>query len=356
VWVSGGGGVARRDLEGEWTLWDYLVLPSYSVYGGVEGSDGVIYFGTEAGLLSFAGDDYTAWTAPNVPVNAAFAHVLPEPAASRLWFVEEYGVTTDIYEPANEAWLAGPELNCESCAPLAWDEAGQLWAASELGLWIFDGEDEEIPYTAEQGLPSTEVRAVAIGPNGTAWIATLGGLAFYDNGEITEVYDAASSGLASDAVHKLLLASDQSLWAVTDANLSRRLPDGTWVHYGQDDPFITDLYINDLVEDASGDIWAATQGDGVYRYRAAEQTWERYSPSLPGVDLPWTEINCVAAAPDGTVWVGAPYAGAARFDGEHWEVIEVGEGLIHSNVNDIYVDPDGVVWFATSGGVTRYAP
>jgi ligand-binding sensor domain-containing protein len=56
------------------------------------------------------------------------------------------------------------------------------------------------------------------------------------------------------------------------------------------------------------------------------------------------------------VWFGTVYANALRFDGENWQSVSVGEGLIHSNVNDVYVDEDGVVWFATSGGVTRYEP
>jgi ligand-binding sensor domain-containing protein len=34
----------------------------------------------------------------------------------------------------------------------------------------------------------------------------------------------------------------------------------------------------------------------------------------------------------------------------------VGDGLIHLQVNDIYFDAAGAIWFATSGGVTRYTP
>jgi ligand-binding sensor domain-containing protein len=32
------------------------------------------------------------------------------------------------------------------------------------------------------------------------------------------------------------------------------------------------------------------------------------------------------------------------------------DGLIHPNVNRAYVDASGAVWFATSGGVSRYVP
>jgi ligand-binding sensor domain-containing protein len=32
------------------------------------------------------------------------------------------------------------------------------------------------------------------------------------------------------------------------------------------------------------------------------------------------------------------------------------DGLVNAEVNDIYFDETGAVWFATSGGVMRYGP
>ena len=46
-----------------------------------------------------------------------------------------------------------------------------------------------------------------------------------------------------------------------------------------------------------------------------------------------------------------PNNGAARLDGTDWTLFNMKDGLIYSNVNDIYVGAAGVVWFATSGGV-----
>jgi streptogramin lyase len=64
----------------------------------------------------------------------------------------------------------------------------------------------------------------------------------------------------------------------------------------------------------------------------------------------------VIAAPDGSVWFGIYYSGTLRFKDGAWESFTVEDGLISPNVTNVYVDSSGAVWFATSGGVTRYGP
>jgi ligand-binding sensor domain-containing protein len=112
--------------------------------------------------------------------------------------------------------------------------------------------------------------------------------------------------------------------------------------------------VNALAQDANGAIWVATAGQGVYRFAA--EAWTQLLPAVGGVKLPSTEVLCVTPAGDGSVWFGTYQAGAARFDGTNWQAFTVANGLVNPDVNDIYVDSTGVVWFATSGGVTAYRP
>jgi ligand-binding sensor domain-containing protein len=196
---------------------------------------------------------------------------------------------------------------------------------------------------------------IAFAQDGTPWIGTDQGVAFFDGKKITEMLTAKNTGFASDFVRSLFAASDGSMWVGLQGGLSRLKPDGTWEHFGVDNPFtgnFTDAY--DLAEDANGVLWVATYGDGVYRF--ADEKWEHFAPDDPGVQLPSTQVNSVTVAPDGNVWFGTYYSGAARFDGKEWRSFDDSDGLINYNVNDIFVDPNGTVWFATSGGVTRYIP
>jgi len=356
VWVSLGGGLARWTGSGSnWRFYEPNLLPSYDIYRGVEGPDGTLYFGTDDGVLRVAGDERSVWRAPNVPAVAAFASVRAEPQLGQLWFAEEYGDRIDVFDLASETWQPGFRLDCDYCVPLARDAEGRLWAGGDLGVWIFDADGNLAAHlTTDQGLPDDAAYGVAFAPTGEVYLATLGGVAVYDGAAVTAVYDADSAGLNSDEAHGVWVTSDGALWVAAGYGISRLDLSGEWTHYGTGDPFEYEPWINDLAEDANGAVWLATDGEGVYRL--AEGAWTKFSPSDTGAGLPSTNVKSITLAPDGTLWFGLYYSGAAHFDGTTWVSFQVEDGLIHSNVNDIYVDDQGRVWFATSGGVSRYSP
>jgi ligand-binding sensor domain-containing protein len=147
-------------------------------------------------------------------------------------------------------------------------------------------------------------------------------------------------------------ASDSSLWvASSEPGLSQRLPDGTWQLYGQDNPFERDdIYITDIIEDTHGSILVGTDNWGVYRYDT-NGAWTQYDNELPS-----TSILSLSLGLDGSVWAGTTN-GAARLDGVNWQSFEPAlEGLMSGFVYDVYVAPNGDVYFATDGGISRYRP
>jgi len=353
-WFSGGGGVWRFDPDkANWEEYSEQTgdMPSYDMYGAAHDDDGNVYFGSDgSGVVRYDGE-FTLWHVPNVPGLAAVGAILPAPDG-RLWFVQEYGDYVDVFDPEQEAWSPGPEL---PGVPLTFDSAGNVWASEwQNGLWIIGGGDET-HISAEQGLPTEAyVQGVAVAGDGTAWLATEQGLAFFDGQNVTQMLKAAEAGMASDFVRGVFAASDGSLWVRTETNLSRLTPDGQWEHLGAGSPFAFDVEVTDIAEAYDGALWMTTYGDGVYRF--ADGEWEHFSPD--NSDLPWSHVRSVTLAPDGGLWFGLADRGAAHFDGSDWDDFEVDEeeGLIQANANDIYVAPDGAVWFATSGGVTRYVP
>jgi ligand-binding sensor domain-containing protein len=357
-WFSGGGGIWKFDLDqANWTEYSQQTgdLPVYTTFGAAQDENGNLYFASDGnGLLRWDGGSFTPWMVTNIPTVPAFGRILSAPDG-QLWFVQEYGSYIDRFDLGQETWSPVTNLPC-SCSPLAFDSSGNLWAAEyNGGFWII-GKDDASHITAAQGLrEEVQVTQIAFAQDGTPWIGTDQGVAFFDGKKITEILNADNTGFASDFVRSLFPASDGSMWVGLQGGLSRMKPDGTWEHFAVDNPFtsnFTDVY--DMAEDANGVLWVATYGDGVYRF--ADEKWERFLPDDPGVQLPSTQVNSVAVAPDGSLWFGTYYSGAARYDGNEWRTFDDSDGLINYNVNDIFVEPNGVVWFATSGGVTRYIP
>jgi ligand-binding sensor domain-containing protein len=238
--------------------------------------------------------------------------------------------------------------------PLAWDDKGRLWGGGSTGLWIVDGQKSH-QITTVNGLLSDEVRAVAFAGEST-WVGTDAGVAVYNTqtDSIGEVYTAQNSGLADDQVNHLLVDSAGGVWVATTQLLSYFDPDGNWQHFSESDFQGQAVDVTGLAEDGEGGVWVATYRHGLYRYLGGN--WTHFASGDPGVALNRDSINSADTVSDGSVWFGLNYGGAAHYDGQTWESFDVDDGMVHSNVNSVYVTDTGDIWFATSGGVSRYRP
>ncbi|MFH1131619.1 MAG: LamG-like jellyroll fold domain-containing protein [Pseudomonadota bacterium] len=79
-------------------------------------------------------------------------------------------------------------------------------------------------------------------------------------------------------------------------------------------------------------------------------TWKTYT-LLDG--LASNSVYAIYSAPDGTLWF-ATQGGVSRYDGKEFVNFTTQDGLAHNDVRAIYGTPDGILWFGTRGGVSRY--
>jgi ligand-binding sensor domain-containing protein len=95
--------------------------------------------------------------------------------------------------------------------------------------------------------------------------------------------------------------------------------------------------VNDLARDANGDLWAASDGSGVFRFNGTN--WEHHFFSNP-YSYGQERILALATDHDGLMWVGAEY-GLHTFDGTTWKALHLDGKLPFNafNVNDIEVGP-----------------
>jgi len=351
-WFSGGN-VARYDpATDKWAgVSTDGSLPVNSVLSAGMDDQGTLYFGTDQnGLARYANGKLDVALVPKAPRFAQYGHIIPAPDG-KLIFVQLFESGADQFDPADESWTKLPP---DQHVPRVFDALGQMWSGGWDGLWIFNA-DKTTAVSTDHGLPSNQVNGIAFSPDGNAYIATNAGIAVFDGLHITDVYTAAKDGLASDEVSNLFVASDGSLWASDKAGFSRRLPDGTWQHFTSQALFgSAENYFAKFAEDREHNIWIATGNDGLYRFSNGE--WKRLISTDPGVGLPSDYITCVTIAPDGALWLGSDGQGAVRYDGKTWQRYRAEDGLIDQHIYDIYIDANGVIWFATSGGITRLRP
>lgn len=260
------------------------------------------------------------------------------------------------------------------------------------GVFRFDGQTWA-HFSQENGLPFGEVSAMAVTPDGAVWFGSFGGGVTRFDGESWATY-TTENGLAGDDIRALAVAPDGKLWAGT-SDRGVAYFDGTrWVtvpkqekspdeYVGMISPFPDSTllfsssshnhasliqydgvhwqayptpwgergrYTMDVAVTSDGDIWFATEFNGVYRL--AGGTWTKYTQDD---GLPGDQVCCVEITADGSVWLGTN-AGPARFDGEHWLAF-VDQG--HSTgdwITAMAAQPDGSIWIGTTGRMIRYVP
>lgn len=228
-----------------------------------------------------------------------------------------------------------------------------------------DAFDQQIhtAFTEADGLPSNDVRRIAIGADGVVFVDTSNGRARLNGGrwalfngdapfppEVRVQADAfpelAATAGGAEAVRAITLyegecaaATESGLYLRNGKDWTLALPRHGAVRWAPAD-------VRAVAYDADGRLWfACPQGVG---YRLNENEWCLFTGAE---GLPFNDFTCMAAGPKG-VWFGTTN-GAIRFANNDFEYRQGRRWLVDNRVRGIAVAPDGSAWFATAGGVSR---
>lgn len=127
-----------------------------------------------------------------------------------------------------------PSIPSDHVSDIAEDDSGNIWLATWGGVTYFDGRSFTTytkSYTSG-GLPSDQAEAVAIDSQGWIWVGTVGGLAVFDPlRKRWASYFQGSKGLVYNGIRKLRIRSDpqdphrDQIWIGTAKGLSLFVPD-----------------------------------------------------------------------------------------------------------------------------------
>jgi ligand-binding sensor domain-containing protein len=106
----------------------------------------------------------------------------------------------------------------------------------------------------------------------------------------------------------------------------------------------------------SGDIWVATNGNGVFRLGLTD-----YDHFTLCDGLGENRANSILVDPNGTVWVGTHPdsdvgGGLSRFDGTSWSNMASANGILLDDILEFALAADGSIWMThikPGGGLTR---
>ncbi len=194
-----------------------------------------------------------------------------------------------------------------------------------------------VQYDTRDGLPQSQVRAIAQDSKGYLWIGTVGGLSRFDGYDFQNY--STEDGLPANQINCLLQGKNH-FWIGSTGSLCRRnglgfttipLPHG----YARSKIF-------DMAEDREGNLWVALAGEGLLKYDG-----ENFSVFNAGNGLPNNYLRSVELAPDGALWVGTR-EGIILIENDEVKPPPLSE-LTFPSVADIIFTKDGVAVICTFG-------
>jgi hypothetical protein len=212
------------------------------------------------------------------------------------------------------------------------DGSGYLWVGSQdWALWRCDlnergGNLHWKQFTVKDGLGDNDAYALASDKQGRVWVGHLNHGVSVWNGAAWKNYDVMDGPLGSRVFDIEVCPTDGDVWIATDAGLARySVGKDSWTYFSRADGMPSDQ-INGIAFDPSGNIYCATQADGLTYAQASKDyaEWDSVKANtfMPdrasGEGLPSNVTNDVLVARGNRDGVGAGVIYVSTIYGLAW--------------------------------------
>jgi ligand-binding sensor domain-containing protein/AraC-like DNA-binding protein len=362
----------------------------YSVYEIYEDRQGMLWVGTNFGLLGIAnaGTSEEETIAAFSPANGLSDNniwSIVEDQDGNLWVGTENGLNRIKRDPAGKAvidWHIGDAIvwhlfedkekslwvgTCgsglkqmrdgtfftywkQSGVPfwdlsLFQDRKGQIWVGSSVGdLYRFDNGIFRRELRTNNNI-EYEIRAIEQGEEGELWLGTLrrGILRIKNKGVI---WYTTEDGLTSNMIRAIFKDNRGRFWIGTERGGVNRCENGTFCSFTTRDGLTgDDVYI--IHEDRSNNIWLGTS-EGITVLANGEFNPQRRVTYLKGSFI--TEIY---EEESGTFWIGTARSGLKRLRNGEWKSFTEADGLGNNYIAKILEDHRGNFWIGSRNGIFR---
>ena len=309
-------------------------LPEETVQAFAQTPDGYLWVGTSGGLLRFDGARFQLFAHENTPAfgeNSVFCLLAAHDG--RLWIGTDGSGLIEWHNGLFHAYSAEKGQTSNFVRALAEDHNGLLWVATDDGLyWVRNGRLERADKPLN--LPVFNVHAVMEDRTGRIWV---GGARLYSlkDGQARE-YSLPDND-SRNKVKSFLQTSDGTIWVGTVGGLYRLLPE---LDRFKPVPGVFGT-IRSLRETPSGELWAGSIGEGIFRIRGDRVT--RLQAPSPLVS---NTVLSIFVDSERNLWIGAQ-AGMMRLSRTPVRVVDL-PSATDSDFGTVALDSDGSLWAASN--------
>jgi len=332
--------------------------------GGIQGladsDDGALLFGARSGTRRLVGDKTEAYPLSTTLQQFTTTRLLRD-GDGVLWIGTSDGGLVHVHQGRTDVFTQADGLSGDFITALFTDREGTIWVATDGGLDRF--REFAVPtLSLNQGLSNASILSVLADRDGSVWLSTRRGLNRWSNGRI-KVFGKSNSQVERNP--REMAGSDKADGLLNGNYAGSLFQDSrgrVWVStirkfgYLQNDQFISlkavpGGVVYSITEDSAGDLWIANKNLGLIHLLRGGQVQQ----------IPWSGLGhkdpAMALAVDPArrgLWVGFYQGGISYFaDGQVHESYSAADGLGEGRVNELRFDPDGTLWVATEGGLSR---
>ena len=279
TWFGHGDAPRISTYTPNWTRHTAADMASSGTPGAVAYAGGILHVGLGGGVSWRDGDG--PWNHAALGNSAAVTALLRTGAT--LYVATAGNGMFSVSMPSGSAahWSTADGLPSNDIRALALDDADRLWAGTSAGLAL-RANGYWLVFTHENSpLASNDIRSLGVDAEGRVWIGTGGGgLSVLDpeaKDDVVWSYATAADGLPSNTVLGIARAAHGDMWVATDGGAARWSAEtAAWTVYGSGSGALPGDAAFSIAIDQRERVWVGTNA-GLALYDGA--AWTHYHPS-----------------------------------------------------------------------------
>lgn len=329
LWIGSESGIYIYNLRTDkyehlrGSMYDPYSLSDNAIYSLCKDNEGGVWIGSYFGGINYYPPSYT--------------------------YFEKY------YPTGDEGGLHGKRIR-EFCK----DNQGKLWIGTEDGgLNRFDPVTKEFTFFTPS-LGFTNVHGLCSIGN-ELWVGTFSkGLKVIDTrtGAILRSYqyDGGPHSINDNNVFALCKTAAGDIYVGTGCGLMRY---NRQLDNFENIPELFGIFVYDIKEDTSGNLWLATYVNGVFRYDVGKKKWKNYvHDEKDDKSLSNNKILSIFEDSRRNIWLTTQGRGLCLFhpETETFTRYDTSNDLPNDVVYQIVEEEKGVFWLTTNSGLVRFNP